>query len=108
MVFGPKSREGDRDRDEKRRKCWFAAADQPLFAMAGVWIDSEVPSVALLTCEANAALRSEGRDAMPVILPSDPRAHDLWLRGDWNQTKALLLPYSSSLMRQSGEARSDQ
>ena len=86
------------DREGKRRQCWFAAADQPLFAFAGVWIDSEVPSFALLTSEPNAALRHEGRDAMPVMLPCDAKAHDLWLRGDWARAKGLLAPYSSSLM----------
>ncbi len=87
-----------RDREGKRRQCWFACADQPVFAFAAVWIDSEVPSFALLTCEANAALRHEGREIMPVILPSDPAAHDLWLCGDWARAKALVQPYSSSLM----------
>ncbi len=98
MEWGPKSREGGRDREGKRRQCWFACSDQPVFAFAGVWIDSEVPSFALLTCEANAALRSEGRETMPAILPPDPRAHDIWLRGDWARARDLLAPYSSSLM----------
>ena len=82
----------------KRRQCWFACADQPLFAFAGVWIDSEVPSLALLTCEANAALRQEGRETMPVILPGDPRAWQQWLQGDWGRARELVQPYSSSLM----------
>ncbi len=82
----------------KRRQCWFSAADQPVFVFAGLWTDSEVPSLALLSCDANAALRSEGRETMPVILPSDAKVHDLWLRGDWSSARALLLPYSSSLM----------
>lgn len=84
--------------DGKRRQAWFAPSDQPVFAIAGVWKDSEVASFAMLTCEANAALRSAGRDTMPVILPPDPAAHDLWLRGDWDRAKRLLAPYSSSLM----------
>jgi putative SOS response-associated peptidase YedK len=83
-------------RDGKRRQCWFGASDQPIFAMAGVWKDSEVPSFALLTCEANAALRAEGRDTMPVILP--PEAHEDWLRGDWKRAAALVAPYGSSRM----------
>jgi putative SOS response-associated peptidase YedK len=87
-----------RDKDGKRRQGWFACSDQPIFAFAAVWTDSEVPSFALLTCEANAALRHEGRETMPVILPPDPKAHDLWLRGDWARAKALVQPYSSSLM----------
>ncbi|KQM21346.1 SOS response-associated peptidase family protein [Novosphingobium sp. Leaf2] len=85
--------------DGKRRQCWFACADQPVFAMAAVWKDSEVPSFALLTCAANAALRAEGRDTMPVILPPDQAAQDLWLRGGWDRAKALVAPYSSSLMQ---------
>lgn len=86
------------DRDGKRVRHWFAVSDQPVFAMAGIWKDSEVPSFALLTCAANAALRAAGRDAMPVILPADRAAQDLWLRGGWDRAQALLVPYSSSLM----------
>lgn len=85
-------------KDGKRRQCWFACVDQPLFAMAAVWKDSEVPAFALLTCEANAALRAEGRDTMPIILPADPAARDLWLYGGWDRAQALVQPYSSSLM----------
>jgi putative SOS response-associated peptidase YedK len=87
-----------KDREGKRVRHWFACADQPVFALAGVWKDSEVPSFALLTCEPNAALRSAGRDAMPVILPADEAARKLWLLGDWDRAKALLVSYSSSLM----------
>jgi putative SOS response-associated peptidase YedK len=84
--------------DGKRRQCWFACADQQVFAMAAVWKDSEIPSFALLACEANAALRAEGRETMPVILPPDPKALGLWLNGGWDRAKALAAPYSSSLM----------
>lgn len=82
----------------KRRSHWFAPSDQPLFAMAGVWKDSEVPSFALLTCEPNAVWRHAGREAMPVILPGDPDVWGKWLRSDWKQAQALLVPYSSSLI----------
>ena len=90
------------DAQGRRLRHWFACADQPLFAMAGVWKDSEVASFALLTCEANAVLRLEGVERMPVVLPADPRAHDLWLNGGWAQAASLLAPYSSSLMVQAG------
>lgn len=86
------------DRAEKRVRHWFACTDQPVFALAAVWKDSEVPSFALLTCEPNAALRSAGKDAMPVIVPADRTVQDVWLRGSWERAKELLLPYSSSLM----------
>ncbi|KLI62976.1 SOS response-associated peptidase family protein [Aurantiacibacter marinus] len=88
--------------DAKRRQHWLTATDQPLFAMAGVWKDSEVPGFALLTCKPNAVAKAMGRDAMPVILPPDPRAHDIWLRAGWDHAKRLLAPYSSTLMREVG------
>ena len=84
----------------KRRAHWLSCSDQPLFAFAGVWKDSEVPSFALLTCEANALLREIGCFSMPVILPVG-EAQGVWLRGDWVRAEALLQPYSSSRM---GEA----
>lgn len=86
------------DMDGKRRQHWFACADQPLFAFAGVWKDSEVASFAVLACEPNAALRHAGRDAMPVILPPDPGAWQLWLHGEWKRARDLIAPYSSSQM----------
>ena len=82
----------------KRRALWFTLADQPLFALAGVWKDSEVPSFALLTCEANAALRAEGIERMPAILPPGPTAQRLWLQGGWERAASLIAPYSSGLM----------
>ena len=87
-----------RDADGKRRRHTFACADQPLFALAGVWKDSEVPSFALLTTEPNALYRHAGRDAMPVVLPGDPKAWDVWLKGDWVKAQGLLAPYPSSAM----------
>jgi putative SOS response-associated peptidase YedK len=86
------------DREGKRVRHWFTAADQPLFAFAGVWKDSEIASFALLTSEPNAVLRQAGREAMPAILPPDPKAWQTWLHGDWARASALLAPYSSSLM----------
>lgn len=81
----------------KRRQHWIALADQPLFAMAGVWKDSEVPSFALLTCEASAALRALGCERMPAILPPQAQAWRLWLDADWDRARGLIAPYSSSL-----------
>ncbi len=82
----------------KRRAQWLTCTDQPLFAFAGVWKDSEVPSFALLTSEPNAQFRAAGRSAMPVILPADPRAQDTWLHRNWNEAAKLLVPYPSSRM----------
>ena len=82
----------------KRRQHWLACTDQPLFALAGVWKDSEVPSFALLTGEPNAALRALGQEVMPAILPPDPGAWQAWLNADWAKASQLIAPYSSSLM----------
>ena len=84
----------------KRRQHWLGCSDQPLFAFAGVWKDSEVPSFALVTCGANAAWRALGRETMPAILASDPAAWQVWLHGDWDRAAALVVPYSSSLIEQ--------
>lgn len=82
----------------KRRAHWLRCGDQPLFAIAGVWKDSEVPSFALLSCEGNVLFRQTGRDAMPVILPDDPRAWHAWLHAEWKQAAEFLAPYPSSRM----------
>jgi putative SOS response-associated peptidase YedK len=87
-----------RDAQGKRRQGWYAVADQPVFGFAGVWKDSEVPSMALLTCEPNSALREAGRDSMPVILPADRKAQDLWLNASWDRARRLIAPYASSMM----------
>ena len=87
------------DREGKRVRHWLACTDQPLFAFAGVWKDSEIPSFALLTCEPNALLRSLGAERMPALLPNDPEAWRLWLNGGWDRAAKLVQPYSSSAMR---------
>lgn len=100
MEWGAGTDRDIRDRDGKRRRHWFAPSDQPLFAFAGVWKDSEVPSFALLTCEPNALLRRAGREAMPAILPAHPGAWHQWLHGEWKHAADLLQPYPSSAMRE--------
>jgi len=35
---------------------------------------------------------------MPVILPPDPGAWQLWLHGDWKRARELIAPYPSSQM----------
>ena len=87
------------DREGKRVRHWLACTDQPLFAFAGVWKDSEVPSFALLSCEPNAVLRDLGAERMPALLPNDPDTWRLWLNGGWDRAAKLVQPYSSSLMR---------
>jgi putative SOS response-associated peptidase YedK len=64
-----------------------------------VWKDSEVPTFALLTCPATAALRAIGRDTMPVILPAERHTQDTWLHAGWDRAKALLKAFPAEQMQ---------
>ncbi|MCW1430331.1 SOS response-associated peptidase [Novosphingobium sp. JCM 18896] len=97
MEWGPIEHKGGVTHEGKRRQHWIACADQPLFAFAAVWKDSEVPSFALVTCSANAALREIGRETMPAILPADPAAQHVWLNGGWDRARDLIEPYASGM-----------
>ncbi len=88
------------DYEGRRLRHWFACPGQPVFAMAGVWKDSEVPSFALLTCPANETVRQVGRDVMPVVLPPDPRAWATWLHGGWDKAAELLRPCPGDTLRE--------
>ncbi len=78
------------DVEGRRNRHVFACPDQPVFAFAGVWKDSEIPTFAILTCRASETLRAIGRDTMPVVLPPDRSAQDIWLHGAWDETSKLL------------------
>jgi putative SOS response-associated peptidase YedK len=90
----------------KRRSHWFGCTDQQVFAMAGVWKDSEVPGFALLSCPANALLKAAGCTAMPVIFPAGDAVQDTWLHGGWDRAGGMLAPYASSMMTEPFAARS--
>lgn len=87
------------DCEGMRVRHWLHCADQPLFALAGVWKDSEIPSFALLSTEPNALLRELGADRMPALLPNDPEAWRQWQNSGWDRAENLVQPYSSSAMR---------
>lgn len=76
---------------------WFSLPAAPLFALAGIWRDSEVPSFAILTCEANRIVAAVNPAGMPLILHRDD--HDRWLRTDWKTARSLVTSFPSQLMR---------
>ena len=78
------------DYEGRRLRHTLAVPGQPVFAMAGVWKDSEVPGFALLTRPANAALRHLGREVMPAVLPADRGAWGAWLHGGWDRAARVL------------------
>jgi len=80
----------------KRARLRFSLPDRPLFAFAGIWRDSEVPSFAILTCEPNRMVGAVSAHTMPVILHRE--AEDDWLRADWARARRLVAPYPSQLM----------
>ena len=75
---------------------WFTLPASPIFAFAGIWRDSEVPSFAILSCEANRLVSAQGAESMPLILPSEH--HEAWLTDDWKQARKLVSPFPSQLM----------
>jgi len=80
----------------RRTQHRFTLPAQPLFAFAGIWRDSEVPSFAILTCEPNRLVGAVHRRAMPVILHREDE--ESWLRADWARARRLATPFPSQLM----------
>lgn len=76
---------------------WFSLAATPLFVLAGIWRDSEVPSFAILTCDPNRLVSAVNPGGMPLILHTDD--HELWLRADWKRAQSLVAPFPSQLMQ---------
>ncbi|WP_206240567.1 SOS response-associated peptidase family protein [Novosphingobium terrae] len=82
-------------------KTWLAVPSMPIFAFAGIWRDSEVPSFAILTTEGRMPVGSESSSAtMPVIL--HPRDYRAWLHQDWKQAQRLVAPFPAQLLRNLG------
>ncbi len=63
-----------------KTRTWFSVTDQPIFAWAGMWRDSDEwgPVYSGLMTDCNGAIRPV-HDRMPVIL--HPNEHDAWLHG---------------------------
>lgn len=80
----------------RRTQHWFSVPTEPVFAIAGIWRDSEVASFAMLTTDPNPLVEAVHPKAMPVILHSYD--HDAWLRADWKEARQLVAPYPSQLM----------
>nr|WP_240048992.1 SOS response-associated peptidase family protein [Parerythrobacter lutipelagi] len=92
------------DYEGRRLRHWFAPDDQPMFAMAGVWKDNEVPGFALLTRGAAGVPKELGCKAMPVVLPDSEEARQIWLHGGWDSARRLVdAPAQLSLRNVSDE-----
>jgi putative SOS response-associated peptidase YedK len=80
------------DYEGRRLRHWLAPADQPVFAMAGVWKDDEVPGFALLTVAAHGVPGELGCKTMPVVLPDREDARQAWLHSGWDRARVWLEP----------------
>ena len=80
----------------QRSQHWFTVPSEPVFAFAGIWRDSEVPSFAFLTCDPNPLVGAANDVSMPVIL--NPWDYDRWLTADWKEARTLVDPFPAQLM----------
>ncbi|WP_234035697.1 SOS response-associated peptidase family protein [Erythrobacter insulae] len=95
------------DYEGRRLKHWFAPEAQPIFAMAAVWKDEDIPAFAILTKDAAGGAASAGCKAMPIILPDDENTRQAWLHGGWPNAKAVIeRPVEVELTEKSDPARS--
>ena len=79
-----------------RSQHWFSLPSAPVFAMAGIWRDSEVASFAMLTTDPNSLVAQVHPKAMPVIL--HPEDYACWLGADWKEAQRLVAPFPTQLM----------
>ena len=71
-------------------RTWFAVPGQPVFALAGIWRDSEVPSFAVLTTANDGFYPDHAVTTMPLVLrPADCHT---WLCADWQTAQMLVAP----------------
>lgn len=80
----------------KTSQLWMAIKDQPMFACAGIWRDSDEwgPVFALVTTFRSDPSRPV-RDGMPVIL--EPADYDIWLNGPIEDAKKLCIPFEKEI-----------
>lgn len=71
-----------------KTRTWFSVTDQPVFAWAGMWKDSDEwgPVYSGMMTDCNGAIRPV-HDRMPVILHADE--HEAWLRGSIDDVRGF-------------------
>lgn len=78
-------------------RTWLSLPDQPVFACAGIWRDSDEwgPVYSMVMTEAAESTRAI-HDRMPVILR--PEERDIWTNGTADQARALCRPYTGEIV----------
>ena len=82
-----------------KTRTWFRLPDQPLFAVAGLWRDTEEwgPAYTMVMTEACIHV-ADVHDRMPVILKRDDWAD--WLDGAPDQAGLLCRPYPELMVKE--------
>ena len=77
-------------------RTWFSVPDEPLFAAAGIWrqTDEWGEAFSMIMTEANPQI-APIHNRMPVILPRDSWAH--WLEGTPQEAYRLCAPFAQPL-----------
>ena len=84
----------------RKRKHWFAMADDSPFAFAGLWRPTgDGPRFAFLTATPNTMVGAIHPKAMPVLLRPGALA-DAWLSGDGAAAAAMQQPFPDAGMRE--------
>lgn len=79
-----------------KSQVWFSMKDEPIFACAGIWRDTDEwgPSYSMIMTEANETV-APVHDRMPVILPYE--AWDLWTDGSASEARNLCQPFARGM-----------
>lgn len=76
---------------------WFSVTDQPVFAIAGFWRQTQAGNgFAMVTCDANNLVAPIHPKAMITIL--EPEDIETWLRGSYDEIVTLQKPYDAEKM----------
>ena len=76
---------------------WFAATDQPVFAVAGFWQRTKDGNgFTMVTCDPNELVAPIHPKAMITVLRAED--HDRWLRGSYADVVDLQRPYPAGQM----------
>ncbi|MEE4450577.1 SOS response-associated peptidase family protein [Novosphingobium resinovorum] len=76
---------------------WFSVIDQPVFAVAGFWQQTESGNAfAMVTCDANSLVEPIHPKAMVTIL--EPSSVETWLSGSYEEIVSLQRPFDADKM----------
>ena len=80
-----------------KTRTWFSLPDEEMFAVAGIWRDSDEWGAVYSMVMTEACIHVAGvHDRMPVIL--SPATQPAWTDGSPDEARALCVPYSGPMV----------